>query len=117
MSARDPLRMSNEQLAKLDKDYPREGKHENIPEAHFEEFVKRFERFEKRQLSDDERKIAHYFWKMRGEDDYIAVENAIPSEKANPALRALLKLANRQYFARSEANAHRRPFGFYHLNP
>lgn len=114
---RDPLRMSDEQLAKLDRDYPREGVHENVPEAHFKEFVKQFQRFEKRELTEDELKIAHFFWKKRGEDDYIAVESATSNSDDERALRAILIVGNRQFFARSEANAHRRPMGFHHLNP
>lgn len=115
-AARDPLRMSKEQLEKLDRDYPREGIHENIPEAHFQEWVKNFQRFEKRTLSEDELKIARYFWRMRGEDDYIAIENRV-QRSGDEALKAVLIVGNREYFARSEQNRHYRPFGFGHLNP
>lgn len=123
-ASRDPLRLSAEQLAKLDRDYPREGVHENIPEAHFQEWVKNFERFEKRKLSEDELKVARYFWRMRGEDDYIAIENALPQRGINPvaqaaakALRAVLRVGNKEYFSRSEQNRHYRPFGYDKLNP
>ncbi len=120
---RNPLMLSDEQLAKLDRDYPREGVHANIPEAHFEEWVKTFQRFEKRTLSEDELKLARYFWKMRGEDDYIAVERAtfreggVGKHVRDSALRAILRIANKQFFSRSDAVRHYRPFGSDHLNP
>lgn len=123
-AARDPLRLSQEQLAKLDRDYPREGVHENEPEAHFKEWVKNFERFEKRKLTEEELKLARFFWRKRGEDDYIAVENALPVRSSSPirhaadrALRAILLIGNKEYFSRSDANKEYRPFGFGHLNP
>lgn len=123
-ASRDPLRLSAKQLEKLDRDYPREGVHENVPEAHFLEWVKNFERFEKRKLSEEELKVARYFWRMRGEDDYIAIDNALPSRTSGPvrhaadkALRAVLRIGNKEYFSRSDQNRHYRPFGYGNLNP
>lgn len=117
----NPLLLSDEALAKLDARYPRTAPHANVPEAHLEEAISQFERFEKRQLSDDERKLARFIWHARGEDDYIAVETATAGDQWNPlrqrVLAAILKVANKQYFSRSEAMRHVRPMGYENLNP
>lgn len=115
------LKLSDAKLAELDRDYPSTAPHSNIPEAHLEETVKNFERFEKRKLTDDERKLASFIWHARGEDDYMAVESATTIGYTTPvrqrALAAILKVANRQFFTRNESMRHIRPMGCENLNP
>lgn len=120
MSVRNPLMLSEEKLAELNERYPKGPRIENTPEAHFLEAIKQFSRFEKRELSEDELKLARFIWKSRGEDDYIAVENATAGDKTHvrqSALRAVLHVANRQFFSRSESMKHYRPVGAENLNP
>lgn len=116
---RDPLRLSSEELAELDERYPKEAPHENLEEAHFKEWVKTYERFEKRKLTEEELKLASWFWHKRGEDDYIAVSNSTFGLAGHDKARsAVLIVANKGYFSRSEASSKdSRPWGFYGLNP
>lgn len=113
-AVRDPLRLSEEALARLDEKYPREGKHENIEYAEMEDAISQFERFEKRELSEDERRLFRFAWQDRGERDYTEVVNATTDDRP---LRAILRVGNRQYASQSKANAYRRPFGMESLNP
>lgn len=113
-ASRDPLRLSEASLIRLDERYPREGKHENVELAEMLDAVSQFERFEKRNLTEDELKLFKFAWRDRGARDYLELVHSGAPDKP---LAAVLRVGNRQYVTQGQANAQHRPFGMTNLNP